>query len=55
MKALFKTLFGDMANVIGVSAVVALAAMLAVTGHGGLAAYVVPVALLPLIGLLASV
>ncbi|MFL5283401.1 MAG: hypothetical protein ACJ8AW_21015 [Rhodopila sp.] len=55
MKALFKTLFGDGPNLVGVAAVVALAAVLALTGHGGIAAYVVPMALLAVVGLLASV
>ncbi len=55
MKALFKTLFGDGPNLAGVAAVVELATVLALTGHGGLAVYLVPLALLALIGLLASV
>jgi hypothetical protein len=53
MKALVKTLFGDIRNVTAVAAVVAIAAVLTVTGHAAWAVVVMPVACLAAVGWLA--
>ncbi len=54
MKALFKTLFGDGPNLVGVGAVVAVAVALAWSGHGGIAIFMIPALLLALVGVLAG-
>ena len=46
MKAFFKTLFGDARNIAAVSAVVAVAAALTVTGHAAWAVVAMPAACL---------
>jgi hypothetical protein len=43
LRAFFKTLFGDARNIAGVAVVVAVAAVLTGTGHGGWAVVVMPV------------
>jgi hypothetical protein len=53
MKALFKTLFGDTRNIVGVATIVVVAAGLTGLGHAGWAAYAMPVTGLAVVGWLA--
>lgn len=53
MRAFFKTLFGDVRNIAGVAAVVAVAAGLTATGHGAWAVVAMPVACLVAVAWLA--
>jgi hypothetical protein len=53
MKALMKTLFGDLRNLAGVTVVVAFAAALTAAGHADWAVVAMPVATLAVVAWLA--
>ena len=53
MRAFFKTLFGDAANIAGAAVIVAVAAGLNRAGHPGWAVFAMPVAGLGVVGWLA--
>ena len=54
MKALFKTLFGDLRNIAGIGVILGMAAGLVAVGHGDWAVYAVPLAGLGVVAWLAG-
>ena len=54
MRALFKTLFGDLRNIIGVAVMLGVAVGLAAVGRGDWAAFAVPVVGLGVVAWLAG-